>query len=148
MWLNRQGIEWKTHRAHYIFNTIWDIPQWALQQTIRLQHSKSAHQRKYKALRAGNVQLNQLGMPKAEKMYIINRSRKCRKCDTNHKLWLCPAYNDECSACGSKEHWVRCCRKTTHSKEARRQRRHYRSKSHNYRYLGQRRVEHKRPRGI
>ena len=68
--------------------------------------------RKYEALTAGNKQLNQLGTPKAEKMYNINQNRKCRNCNTNHKPRQCPAYNDEYSACESKRHRARWCQKT------------------------------------
>ena len=102
--------------------------------------------RKYETLTTGNDQLNPLGMPKAEKMYV-NRSRNRRNSNINYEPRHCPAYNDECSACGSKGHWARWCRKIKHPKEARRQSRHHRSKSPNCRHHNQRRVKHRRPRG-
>ena len=66
--------------------------------------------RKYEALTTGN----ELGMPKTERMFSINRSRKCGNCNTNYEPQQCPAYNDECSACGSRGHWTSCWRKTKH----------------------------------
>ena len=67
--------------------------------------------RKYEALSAGNKQLNQLGLSSSEKVHAIHRGRVCQNCSTNHKPRQCPAYKDECSTCGIKGHWARCCRK-------------------------------------
>lgn len=61
--------------------------------------------RKYEALTAGNEQLNQLGKPKTERIDNVNRGRTCGNYNTSHKRRQWPAYNDECSACGSKGHW-------------------------------------------
>lgn len=65
---------------------------------------------KYEALSAGNEQLNQLGLTTAEKVHAIFRGRTCQNYGRSHQPRQCPAYNDECSACGAKGHWARCCR--------------------------------------
>ena len=67
--------------------------------------------RKYEALSAGNEQLNQLSLHTAEKIHEIHRGLVCQNCGRDHKPWQCPAYHDECYACGAKGHWARCCRK-------------------------------------
>ena len=67
--------------------------------------------RKYEALSAGNEQLNKLGMSHSEKIHVVDRGRTCQNCNTNHKPRQCPAYHDECSACGIRGHWARCCKK-------------------------------------
>lgn len=37
---------------------------------------------------------------------------QCPNCGLSHKRRSCPAYNDRCSACNSKGHWRKLCRKT------------------------------------
>lgn len=39
-------------------------------------------------------------------------SSGCSNCSLRHAFRSCPAFNDTCSACGSKGHWKKCCRKT------------------------------------
>ena len=71
--------------------------------------------RKYEGVAAGKTQLSQLGYQSSKEGSVnsIGRHRqKCRNCDTNHKPRQCPAYYDECDACGTKGHWKVCCRKT------------------------------------
>ena len=68
--------------------------------------------RKYEALSAGNEQLHQLGMSQSEKIHAMDRGRTCQNCGRSHKPRQCPAYNDECSACGTRGHWAKCCRKS------------------------------------
>lgn len=78
-----------------------------------------AEGRKYEALSAGNEQLHKMGMSHSQKIHVVDRGRTCQNCGTNHKPRQCPAYNDECSACGTKGHWAKCCKKT------KRQRQHF-----------------------
>jgi len=88
--------------------------------------------RRFEALTAGNDQLTQLGMPKAERIFNVNRGRRCENCDTNHKPRQCPAYTSKCSSCGNMGHWAKCCRKTKYkNKEAKKTDGRHRSKSRN-----------------
>lgn len=84
--------------------------------------------RKYEALCAGNEQLQQLSINQNQ-IHSITRGRKCGNCDTNHKPRQCPAYHDECLACGLKGHWAKCCRKTKKKPHYKNQGRQPRSKS-------------------
>ncbi|XP_062855044.1 uncharacterized protein LOC134318174 [Trichomycterus rosablanca] len=76
-----------------------------------------AEGRKYEALSAGNEQLHQLGLSHTEKIHAMMRGRTCQRCDTHHKPHQCPAYNDVCSECGKKGHWMKCCKKNRQRKQ-------------------------------
>ena len=89
-----------------------------------------AEGRKFEALSAGNNQLQELGMSQKETIHGINRGRKCKNCDTSHKPRQCPAYHDECSACGNMGHWSKCCRISKQKKNPRPQSRGRRQQPH------------------
>ena len=75
-----------------------------------------AEGQKYEALTAGNEQLGKLGLSH-ERIHAVDRDRTCRNCGRSHKPRQCPAYNDECKACGAKGHWERCCRKSKRERQ-------------------------------
>ncbi|XP_064641926.1 uncharacterized protein K02A2.6-like [Lineus longissimus] len=41
----------------------------------------------------------------------------CGNCLLHHKPRQCPAYNDECKACGTLGHWEKCCRKSKNGRK-------------------------------
>ena len=75
--------------------------------------------RKFEAFAAGNTQLQQLSTQQTDAINAVSHNnqasrgrRPCPNCDLVHQPRKCPAYYDECAACGSKGHWEKCCRKT------------------------------------
>lgn len=101
--------------------------------------------RKYEAIYAGNHRLTQLGLS-TEAIQTVTRSRRaCPNCDTQHKPRECPAYYDDCSACGIKGHWAKCCRKTKHKSERHRPERRSHSRNNQHRRRSKDHPHSKRP---
>ena len=42
----------------------------------------------------------------------------CRNCGLEHAPRSCPAYHDECNACGSLGHWKTCCMKSSNGHQS------------------------------
>ena len=69
--------------------------------------------RKYEAVAASRQCLETLDPKQNIDAFKRNQGRRaCGNCGRNHKPRQCPAYDDECRACGTKGHWAKFCRKT------------------------------------
>ena len=68
--------------------------------------------RKYEAVAASRQCLESLDPKETVDSFKRTQGRKtCGYCGRIHKPRQCPAYEDECRACGTKGHWAKFCRK-------------------------------------
>ncbi len=62
--------------------------------------------RKYEALAMGRKALGNLGS--STTVDAVTRKKSCGNCGLSHG-YRCPAYNDTCSGCSKRGHWVKFC---------------------------------------
>nr|XP_054760675.1 uncharacterized protein LOC129266939 [Lytechinus pictus] len=80
--------------------------------------------RKYEAVAASRQCLETLEPKQNIDSFKRNQGRKaCGNCGRFHKPRQCPAYDDECRACGTKGHWAKFCRKSKNDRSRKQNRR-------------------------
>ena len=69
--------------------------------------------REYEAIQASEISLKSMyAHPVTSSIAAVSKTGACSNCGLHHAVRACPAYHMECSACGIKGHWKKCCHKT------------------------------------
>ena len=73
--------------------------------------------REYEALTLSQASLKSMSVTPSKFDAIRKGHNKCGNCGLQHAPRSCPAYNDECRACGTKGHWEKHCRKSKRGRD-------------------------------
>ena len=76
--------------------------------------------REYEAIAASQLSLNKMKLSgtashtpaQASNVDAVTENVDCGNCGLHHAVRKCPAFHDECGACGSRGHWRKFCRKS------------------------------------
>ncbi len=73
--------------------------------------------RRYEAISAGHRQVKGLQTQATTDVHSVrHKNHVCQNCGLQHKPRSCPAFKDDCDACGKKGHWAKMCRKSKQEK--------------------------------
>ena len=72
--------------------------------------------REHEAVLASQASLNMMKGTQPTSVYAVYKNKQlCKNCGLHHAPRSCPAYRDECGACGYLGHWKKLCRGTARS---------------------------------
>lgn len=99
-------------------------PTYALTEDIAYMHTNSTSRKRaplpnrYQAKRSRLKQPLATGSNRATTPFPLYPNRgSCKNCGRTHALRSCPAYNDTCTGCKRKGHWVAMCRSSGQSQQ-------------------------------